>query len=135
MTESRFAALFVVLFVAHNLGDYWVQTDRQAADKVLAGWRGRIVCVEHVVTYTATALAVLLLSTWRLGVELDSWRVALALALSAVTHYLADRRWPLRWLALRIRQSAAWLDDRGGLALLDQSWHKFWLFVATFIVT
>jgi len=134
MLAAQFAALFVILFIGHHLGDYWVQTDRQAINKALACWRGRMICAEHVATYTATMLAVLLLTSWRLDIELDPWRVALALFVSAVSHYFADRRRPLRRLAIQTRHGALWLDGQSGLALLDQSWHLIWIFIAALIM-
>ena len=133
MLAARFASLFVILFIGHHLGDYWVQTDRQTANKTSASWRGRLFCAQHVATYTTTMLAVLLLATRPLELRLDGWQVALALTVVAGTHYLADRRRPLRWLAVRAWHSTTWLDE-GGLAFLDQSWHLIWVFVAALIM-
>lgn len=125
---ERFAALFVVLFAAHSVGDYWVQTDRQAAEKVLPGWRGRLACAEHVTTYTGTLLLALLGASWRLEMPLGVDQVAIGLAVSAVTHYAADRRVPIRRLAWATKHRSGWVDN-GGLALLDQAWHLAWLCV------
>lgn len=131
---GRFAALFVTLFVAHHLGDYWVQTDRQAVNKVLPGWRGRLACAEHVATYTGTLLLALLGASWRLGMPLGVGQVVIGLATSAVTHYVADRRVPLRRLALVTKRSSRWVDN-GGMALLDQAWHLVWLGIAALAMT
>jgi len=131
--DARFAALFVALYVAHTIADYWVQTDWQARTKGTAGMLGRIACTLHVATYTATLLIVVVGVAYRLDVDLSPARVGLAIAVSAITHYIADRRTPLRRLAVALRHSGAWLDQ-GGLALIDQSWHVGWLGVAALVI-
>lgn len=86
-----FAAAFAALYAGHHVGDYWIQTDHQAQHKGAAGVHGRRACLAHVISYTITqgAFLVMVLS---LGGELDLARAAGALALSAITHYAADRR-------------------------------------------
>ncbi|ONI82991.1 hypothetical protein ALI144C_18255 [Actinosynnema sp. ALI-1.44] len=130
---TRFAASFVALLAAHQIADYWVQTDHQATNKGRHGSRaenaaGRAACVAHVISYSAVSTAAVagIGRALRLGA---SWRGILAgQAISAVSHYWADRRFPLRRLAGRIGK----LDyhDRGGNAMLDQSWHIGWLTLA-----
>jgi hypothetical protein len=127
--DARFAAMFAALCIAHAIGDYWVQTDWQARTKATAGMLGRFACAVHVATYTATLLVVVVVVAYRLDIDLSATRVGLALATSAITHYIADRRTPLRRLLIILRHSEAWLD-RGGLALADQAWHVGWLGVA-----
>lgn len=51
---ATFAAVFVGLFVAHQVADHWVQTGHQAAHKHQCDRIGRLSCVEHVATYTVT---------------------------------------------------------------------------------
>lgn len=131
--DTRFAAIFVALYIAHQLGDYWVQTDWQARTKANPGVVGHIACFLHVATYTTTLVVVLAGVAYRIDMDLSHIRVAGALAVSAATHYLADRRVPLRRLALACHHSGAWLDG-GGLALLDQAWHMGWLGVAALII-
>jgi hypothetical protein len=59
------------------------------------------------------------------------------LAASAFSHYLANRRAPLAWIAERAgsglfyRLSGAGMN---GAYLLDQSWHVGWLFIAALII-
>lgn len=130
--ESRFAALFAMLYVAHVIGDYWVQTNWQAVAKSQPGMVGRAACALHVITYTATLAVVTVGVSYRLDVDLSPVRVAIALGLSAITHYIADRRTPLRRLAVACRHGGAWLDA-GGLAHLDQAWHVGWLGVVALI--
>lgn len=132
--DARFAALFVMLYVAHTIADYWIQTDWQARTKTQAGMIGRIACLLHVTTYTATLAIVVVGVSYRIDVDLSPGRVVVALALSAITHYVADRRTPLRRLAVAVRHSGAWLDG-GGLALVDQAWHVGWLGAGALIIT
>lgn len=130
---STFAATFAALYAAHMIGDYWVQTHRQATRKGLPGWPGRLACAAHVTTYTLTALIVLTATAWRLHMPLPAGQLTAALVVSAITHYVADRRAPLRRLCIATGKNREWLDQ-GGLALMDQSWHVGWLFVAAMIL-
>lgn len=132
--DARFAAIFAMLYVAHQVADFWVQTDWQATTKGTAGVVGRLACAAHVATYTATLTVVTVGVSYRLDVDLSPVRVAIALAVSAITHYIADRRAPLHRLAVACRHSGTWLDH-GGLALLDQAWHMWWLGIAALIMT
>lgn len=90
-TAAVVAASGLALYIGHHVGDYWVQTDHQAQHKGDTGWAGRWACGKHVATYTLTqGVALAALFTVTGGV---AWyAVALALAVSAATHYLADRR-------------------------------------------
>ncbi|MGK5674079.1 DUF3307 domain-containing protein [Micromonospora sp. URMC 106] len=139
---ATFAAVFVALYVAHQVADHWVQTQHQADCKGQPGWPGRIACAAHVATYTLTAvvaLAAMLLAT---GLRLDPWGVAVGLTISAVSHYIADRRTPLKRIATALGAAqfhalGAPRPDRDdnpslgtGAYALDQSWHIAFLFVA-----
>jgi hypothetical protein len=128
---SDFATVFVALFVAHQVADHWVQTDHQAQAKGGDGWHARAACAAHVATYTVTAAIVLMITVYVAGIELSPARAALGLAVSAVTHYTADRRTPLRRVAAGLGKGAYW--DRGGAYPLDQSFHYLWLWVAALI--
>lgn len=130
---STFAPVFVALYAAHQVADHWVQTQHQADMKGGKGWAGRLACAAHVATYTVTALVFLLVMTQVTGVVLHPVPVAVGLAVSAVTHYVVDRRTPLRWMAARLGKDEYWLVHGGGSYALDQSWHVGWLFVAALI--
>ncbi len=134
MTGGTFAAVFAALFVAHQVADHWVQTQHQADHKGRPGWPGRIACAGHVITYTATAFGFLAALALATGIDLRPGPVAAGLTVSAVTHYIADRRTPLRRMANAIGKNAGWLDHGGGMYALDQSWHYGWLFVAALVV-
>jgi hypothetical protein len=95
-------------------------------------------CAAHVGTYTATLALFLLAAAWWLRLPLSGGWIASGLAVSAVTHYFADRRSPLRKLAERTGSGQFWATGSGlatGAALLDQAWHWGWLFVSALIVT
>jgi hypothetical protein len=140
-----FAAVFVAFYVAHLVGDHWIQTERQATRKGLPGWPGRIACLGHVATYTTTQAIAVAAAALVLDLALSPWRVGAALAVSALTHYVADRRTPLRRLAEllgrgsfhRMGQPRPGHDDNvtlgTGAYAHDQSWHVAWLFVAALI--
>jgi hypothetical protein len=83
------------LLVAHNVADHWIQTDKQARNKSLPGWPGRLACLEHVTSYTG-ALALFVGLLW-IGFDLPINPLGLitGLAVSAISHYWADRRFTL----------------------------------------
>lgn len=140
-----FAAVLPALLVAHNVADHWVQTGYQAGSKGTAGWPGRIACLAHVGTYTAvTAVTVALL--WAvLGLAITPPGFLAGQALSALTHYWADRRTTLARLAELIGKGGFYRmgaprtgrDDNPSLGTgayaLDQSWHWLWLGAAALL--
>ena len=143
---ATFAAVFVALFVAHQVADHWIQTQHQADAKGHPGPAGRIACAAHVATYTLTALAAVLALPLFLGLALSPGRVAAGLLTSAVTHYIADRRTPLRRLAELTGSTRFYAlgaprpgrDDNPSLGTgsyaLDQSFHYLFLFVAALVI-
>lgn len=98
MADAGSGDLFAALFAAHQVGDFWVQTNRQSADKGLPGVRGHRACAAHAVSMAATKAAGIAL-LHASGRKVAWKRAAAALAADAVTHYAADRRAPLRALA------------------------------------
>lgn len=102
---ARFAAAYAALWAAHDVADHIVQTDHQAANKAdidPVGWRAM---AGHVGGYHAVQLAtVALLRT--AGVRPPWWRILLAVAWSAGTHALLDRRWPVIRLLERTGSAA-----------------------------
>lgn len=134
---ATFAAVAAVFYAAHQAGDYWVQTSDQAARKGLPGWPGRLACAAHVVTYTATLAMFLGIACAVLPLPLSVWRGAAGLAVSAVTHYVSDRRAPLARLADAAGKGGFYRAGEGlatGAGLLDQAWHWAWLFVSALVV-
>ncbi|MEU9117652.1 transcriptional regulator [Streptomyces sp. NPDC048483] len=154
MHATAFAAVFIALFVAHSVGDHWVQTSHQSATKGHPGWTGRLADARHVATLTATKLALLLPVAALLGLRLSVLGLVTGLAVDAVTHWWADRRSTLAWLAKVTGKTefyglgttahpahpvtadgkpAAHLGT--GAYALDQSFHHLWLLVAALIIT
>lgn len=147
------AALLIGLFsAAGKLGDYGVQTDTCARLKgahddapvvetdehgaVVArhgSAAGRRACLVHVTTYTATQAAAVLAANRVLGLGLRPGRIALALGISATTHYFADRRRPLKRLADAVGKGPFYQLSAPGMSgakELDQMWHRVWEAVA-----
>ncbi|MFI0929686.1 hypothetical protein ACH4TP_38045 [Streptomyces sp. NPDC021012] len=139
-TAERFAASYAVLTAAHDVGDYIVQQDRDAVAKGRPGREGRIACARHVASYTATQAVALAAANRGLRLGLSWRRMAAGLAVSAVTHYVADRcagHWaetdgaPVLVRAAHRSGKAGWLTrDPGAGPLLDQAWHKGWIALA-----
>ncbi|NYI95917.1 hypothetical protein HNR12_002194 [Streptomonospora nanhaiensis] len=124
-----FTAAALALFAGHHLGDYWLQSDRQAQAKGGCGRAGRTACAGHVSTLTAAQGLLLVLVIALTGVEVSPAAVGLGLALNALSHYWADRRFTLRGLVVATEPLTAkrGFYDNGGAAHLDQAWHVAWL--------
>ncbi|MBM9505039.1 DUF3307 domain-containing protein [Streptomyces sp. KK5PA1] len=154
MNPGIFAALFAALFMAHSVGDHWVQTHAQAMTKGRPGWPGRLADTRHVATLTITKLAVLLPTAVLLGLHLSVWGLVAGLGVDAVTHWWADRRTTLAALAAALGlggfyslgtpehpahpvtangKPAAHLGT--GAYALDQSFHHLSLLVAALLIT
>jgi hypothetical protein len=136
MAAVVFAAVLGAYLTGHQVADYWVQTGGQAARKGMPGWAGRRACAAHVATYTLTLAGCLALAAWWLALPVSPGWAAAGLAVSAVTHYAADRRAPLARLAIRAGKESFWSSGTGlasGAAHLDQSWHWLWLFTAALL--
>lgn len=143
-----FAASFAALYAAHSFGDHWAQTNTQALTKGGAGWTARLACARHVAVLALVKLAALgsVFAVTGLPARPAWW--AAALAVDAVSHYVADRRAPLRRIAswfgpgklsfFDLGAPRPGRDDNPGLGTgayaLDQSWHVAWLFVAALIL-
>lgn len=133
---TTFPVVFAAFGAGHWAGDYWVQRHRQALGKSSAGWAGRRACAAHVASYTLTLAACLALAAWWLGMPVSPARAAAGLAVSAVTHYVADRRRPLQRIAIAIGKHDYHQAGTGlatGAAYLDQAWHWTWLFAAALV--
>ncbi|WP_327692332.1 DUF3307 domain-containing protein [Streptomyces sp. NBC_00461] len=146
MDAATFAAVFIALYVAHSVGDHWVQTSHQSAHKGRPGWVGRLADARHVATLTATKAVVLLPVVWLLDLRLSVLGIVAGLGIDAVTHWWADRRTTLAWLAkvtgkgefYRLGTPRTGHDDNPhigtGAYALDQSFHHLWLLVAALII-
>ncbi|MBB5431373.1 DUF3307 domain-containing protein [Nocardiopsis composta] len=128
---ARFAAVATAMLAAHELADYWLQSQREAVHKGADSAKGRIACASHVATYTAVSTAAVVAVDRYLGLDLDPRRIAAGQLLSAATHYAADRREPLRRLACWAGKRPFW--ESGGAPHLDQAAHKIVLTLAAAI--
>ena len=138
MADATAGDIFAALFAAHQAADYWLQTERQAADKGLPGREGRRACARHAATMTACkalALGALHLS----GHRVRPRRAVLALAADAASHYWADRRFTLARLAVLARHEGFYAFGAGkgclgtGAHAMDQAWHIANLWAASVI--
>lgn len=151
--SGDFAAVFTALYVAHSVGDHWVQSDTQARCKGLEGWDGRAQCAAHVGSLTLTKALVLWLVVAVLGIDVSVLGAALGLGIDAVSHYWADRRTTLYKLAKLTRKAVFYnmgtgarndgpINYRGkpavhlgtGAYALDQSFHHAFLLVAALLI-
>lgn len=141
MKAIRFTVAYAALTAAHEVADYWAQRDTDAVNKGRPGPEGAAACARHVAGYTAVQAATLAAVTAHTGIRY-SWRHAAAgLAVSALSHYAADRgagRWketgPDAPAVVRLAHRAGktqWLTrDPGAGPLMDQAWHKGWILLA-----
>lgn len=145
---ATFAAIFAALYAAHQVADHWTQTDHQASTKGAPGWPGRFACAAHVTTYTITAALALLALALVTDLRPSLLHVALGLTISAVSHYVVDRRTPLRKIAKFLPSTRTMIDigscrpghdDKPclgtGSSVLDQSWNIGWLYVAALVAS
>ncbi|WP_445047203.1 hypothetical protein [Streptomyces drozdowiczii] len=144
MSKAEMAtAAYIALLAGHDVGDHWIQTDRVAISKGAPGREGMLACARHVATYTASQALTLYAANRVLGLGVNRRRALAGLAISAVTHYVADRQgghWrdeqPRGIVRLAARTGhAGWLQrDPGAGYLLDQSWHKGWIAIAAAVI-
>jgi hypothetical protein len=112
------AIVFLVLLAGHLVGDWMVQNDWQAANKT----RSWAALTAHVAGYHLVMGLLLLIPVLR-----DGWPAGKALAaltVSALTHAVIDRRWPVRGL-LRAVGSPGFATVEWGVIAVDQALHLF----------
>jgi hypothetical protein len=137
---------FAALYAAHQVADHHVQRDRDARLKGLPGAEGRLACTRHVASYTATAVVALAAAHLATSARPRYGRIAAGLTLSAVSHYVIDRREPLKRFAAVTGHAGFYAlgtprpgrDDNPclgtGAYFLDQSLHVGFLFAAALII-
>jgi hypothetical protein len=142
---------FCAMLAGHYIGDQWVQTSAQACNKGLGNGASRGCalwnCGKHVAGWTVTTTGFFLAASWWLHLPLRPGWLAAGVTVNAVTHFVADLRTPLLWLA-RVIGRAGYLGHvqvvrpSGGDAFgpgtaafhLDQAWHIAWLLVAALLI-
>lgn len=139
LPAARLAALYALVRPASDVADHWLQSDHQARHKADPGPAGHRALAAHVASYVGAQAVVVAAGARVLGIRITPGRAAAAVAVSAVSHYVADRRWPVRRLADATRKGAfVRLADHGmnGAYALDQSWHHaFELAAVTILAT
>ena len=110
------ATVFLVLLAGHLLGDWVAQSDWQATTKT----RSWAALVTHVATYHLVMGALLLLPILRDG--WPAWKALVTLLVSAATHAVIDRRWPVRAL-LTASASPGFATLEWGVIAVDQALH------------
>lgn len=122
---ARFAATYALMRAAADLADHWIQSDFQARHKAAPSPAGHRTLAGHIATYVGTQAAALYAGNRLLGLGLKPSRMAAALAISGATHYLIDRRWPVKRLAEATGKSSFYElgGPLGGAYRLDQAAH------------
>jgi hypothetical protein len=116
MGPTMTATVFLALLAGHLLGDWVTQTDWQATTKT----RSWAALAAHLTSYHLLMGTLLLLPVLR-----DGWPASnalLALTVSAATHAVIDRRWPVRAL-LRVTASPGFATVEWGVIAADQALH------------
>jgi hypothetical protein len=153
MTIATFAAVFIALYVAHSVGDHWVQTSAQAAEKGTVGWHGRLADARHVLGLTITKGIALALVISVLDVPVTTVGMVAGLSTDAISHWWADRRTTLARLAKLVGKGEFYSLGTGahpvapvtakgtpaahlgtGAYALDQSFHHAFLLVAALLI-
>lgn len=107
---ALFAAVQATFSDLHPFCDQIVQSPCDAMNKDKPGWTGRKACARHCLSYSTCQLAAAFGVTRALGLR-PPWTSLLAgTAVNAVTHYVIDRREPLK-MFLRSR----WIGKAGYL--------------------
>ena len=112
------AIVFLGLLGGHLVGDWVAQTDWQATNKT----RSWAALAAHVASYHLIMGLLLLIPVLR-----DGWpagKALAALAVSALTHGVIDRRWPVRALLL-VAGSPGFATVEWGVIAVDQALHLF----------
>ncbi|MGK5677539.1 DUF3307 domain-containing protein [Actinoplanes sp. URMC 104] len=147
MSTLGLGGVFAALFAAHQVGDHHVQRDSDAQVKSLPGRDGHRACLSHVASYTATAAVALAGAHLAAGARPRWGRLAAGLTVSAVSHYVIDRREPLRRYAAATGKAGFYQlgvprpgrDDNPSLGTgayaLDQSAHVGFLFLAALVIS
>jgi hypothetical protein len=106
--------IFETLLMAHLVGDWLVQTEWQAANKV-HNWRAML---SHVIVYHIIVLGVLV--AWFGFRDMYVYAVVVILA---VTHAVLDRQGPVEWFMRTFRLCVNRKSERWLVIVVDQSIH------------
>jgi hypothetical protein len=123
--------VFAVLVVSHLVGDFLLQTDWQAANKI--GGLGpdpvrRRALRDHIATYTLSFVPALV---W-IGLETTLWRALLSAVIVAVPHWVQDDGRLLDAYMYLVKKVPA--IDPGLRVAVDQSFHIVFLFATALLI-
>jgi hypothetical protein len=123
--------VFAVLVVSHLVGDFLLQTDWQAANKI-GGLGPDPVCRralrDHIATYMLSFVPALV---W-IGLETTLWRALLSAVLIAVPHWVQDYCRLLDAYMYLVKRVPA--IDPGLRVAVDQSFHIVFLFATALLI-
>jgi hypothetical protein len=135
-----FAAVQATFSDVHPYCDQILQNSEDAQKKGNPGWEGRKHCARHVASYSAGQFVAALGVTRALGCHVPLPALLVGTAINGVTHYMIDRREPLkRFLRSKWVAKGGYLDhatvqrregvvDEGGpgtaLMEMDQAAHR-----------
>ena len=106
--------IFESLLLAHIVGDWLLQTEWQANNKIHK-WQALL---SHVIVYHLVILAVLI--AW---FGFRNTTVYITVAVLAVTHAVLDLRRPVEWIMKMLRHSVTNQSERWLVIVIDQSIH------------
>jgi hypothetical protein len=118
---ALFAAFFVLLYVAHLVADYALQTDHQAAHKAQRTRAGRLALAEHAAVHAVASIGLLAAGGWLLDLDPSLAGRTVAPLWLAASHALIDLRTPVLWWMRRT--GSADFAEHGGAAHVDQTAH------------
>lgn len=98
-SAARAAVTYAALRTAAHVADHWFQTSHQAAHKADEGCAGHKVMAGHIASYAGSQAVAMVVANRALDLGLKPSRIAAAIAFSAATHWVIDRRWPVRKMA------------------------------------
>lgn len=134
---AEFAALGFTALVAHNFADHVLgQSDKQAANKVKPGREGWKHIAGHVFDYHLVLIFMWLLAILTFNIDVSILGFVSAVAFSAITHAILDRRWPVRWILEKTgsKNFAEITTPIWGMYQADQALHKFALWISVFLL-
>lgn len=149
MNADIFLLTLLGLYVAHRVGDFWVQTSHQAQHKGDPGVSGVRACAAHVGTLTLTKIFILGVQYALTDMYPDPIWLIVGLSVDAISHYWADRRTTLENLAVKLRKHEFYQIGRdtvhirsapgshlgGGSHALDQAFHVAFLWVGAVLIS
>lgn len=136
-SAAVFAVVAVTFYAGHQVADHVVQTDRQAANKAtpgLSGWRH---IAGHVLSYHVLQAAMLIAVTALFHLPVTVVGASVGIGVSALTHGILDRRWPVRWILNHTGspEFANRTTPIHGMYLADQALHYGCLWLAALLTT